>query len=143
MIQLGKRAGQYSFNNLKITKARGFEKTNFEIEILTIKNNSFTGTVQDDLLTGGMEGVGEIKGAVKGNRIDFVKLMPIMTLIVVKNGTRQTYNKKHRPIFYTGLFSSDGQTVSGTWRFKLGVIWFGIVPILRLPSNGTWTMKRK
>lgn len=90
-----------------------------------------------------MEGVGEINGTIKGNRFDFVKLMPIMTLIVDKNGTRQTYNKKHRPIFYTGLFSSDGQTVSGTWRFKLGVIWFGIVPILTLPSKGTWTMKRK
>ena len=70
--------------------------------------------------------IGEVIGQVNGDKVVFVKKMPIMTLLVNKKGTRKTYNKKHRPIYYTGEFSSDKQSVTGTWRFKLGFIWLGI-----------------
>jgi hypothetical protein len=75
MIQIGHWTGHYSFADEKVNKIRGFEKTFFEIEILSVSENAFTGKVQDDLNTGGTEGVGEILGKIMGDRIDFVKFM--------------------------------------------------------------------
>ena len=143
MIQIGQWTGHYSFADEKVNKIRGFEKTFFEIEILAVSENTFTGKVQDDLNTGGTEGVGEILGKIMGDRIDFVKSMPVMTLLIDRKGTRKTYNKKHRPIYYTGQFSGDGLTVSGSWRFKFGFVWIGVIPVPIIPSKGIWTMARK
>ena len=120
-----------------------FEKPTFEIEILSVNDNAFTGKIHDDLTTGGTEGVGEISGKIIGERIDFVKLMPVMTFLIDRKGTKKNCNKKHRPIYYTGQFSSDGQTISGTWRFKFGFVWIGIIPVPVIPSKGIWSMTRK
>tara|TARA_R110002167_G_scaffold79828_2_gene219852 strand:- start:1198 stop:1632 length:435 start_codon:yes stop_codon:yes gene_type:complete len=140
MIQLGNWSGNYSFLNPEINKIRGFEKTNFSIKITAVEKNKFTGRIQDDLTTGGTEGVGEIIGQINNNKVEFVKKMPIMTILVDSKGTRKTYNKKHRPIYYSGEFSIDKKTVTGTWRFKFGFIWIGIIPIPVKPSKGTWSM---
>jgi hypothetical protein len=121
----------------------GFEQTNFEIEITKVDNNSFIGTVKDDLTTGGTEGIGHIEGKVAGNNVKFVKQMPVMTLLVDRRGTRKTFNKKHRHIYYSGTFSGDRKSISGQWRHKFGFIWFGPIPIPILPVKGTWTMKLK
>ncbi|MEO6231080.1 MAG: hypothetical protein ABJB11_24610 [Ferruginibacter sp.] len=141
MITTGLWAGYYKFDNEAIQKTSGFEHTNFEIKIQTINKNSFTGIVEDNLETGGTEGIGEIKGNVLGERVEFVKQMPIMTLIVDKKGTRKTLNKKHRPIYYSGTFSGDKKTISGNWKFKFGFIWLGLLPIPVPPTKGTWQMK--
>jgi hypothetical protein len=143
MIKIGEWEGYYSFNDERLNKLRGFEKTLFQVEILDVKENKFSGTIKDDLTTGGMEGIGEISGEVKGDRIYFVKQMPVMTLIVDRKGTRKTYNKKHRPIYYIGQFSKDGETISGTWRFKFGFIQMGIFPIPVFPKSGIWWMSKK
>ncbi|ABG57871.1 hypothetical protein [Cytophaga hutchinsonii] len=143
MIQKGQWTGYYSFLNEKINKARGFIQTNFTIEILSVNGNTFKGTVADDLSTGGTEGIGEIKGISSGNKIEFVKQMPVLTVFVDRAGTKKTYNKKHRPIYYYGDLSSDGKTISGQWKFKLGFIWIGIIPVPMHPSKGTWMMKLK
>ena len=143
MIQKGSWNGYYSFSNQEINKARGFDNTNFEIIISTLNANEFTGTVQDDLNTGGTQGIGEVAGKVEGDKIEFVKRMPIMTLLVDKKGTIKTMNKKHRPIYYSGQFLSDKKTISGTWKFKFGFIWFGIIPVPIIPAKGTWTMSLK
>jgi hypothetical protein len=143
MIQVGQWSGYYSFLDKEITKIRGFEKTYFDIQILTVNDNTFTGKVQDDLSSGGTEGIGEINGKIQGDRIDFVKTMPIMTVIIDKKGTKKTSNRKHRPIFYTGFFSSEDNTVTGTWRFKFGFVWLGIVPVPVRPSKGVWSMTLK
>jgi hypothetical protein len=143
MIQAGNWSGYYSFFDPAMNKIRGFEKTNFDIQILTIKDNKFTGKIQDDLATGGTEGVGEIIGQINGDKVEFVKKMPVLTLLVDKNGTRKTYNKKHRPIYYTGQVSSDKQTVTGTWKFKFGFVWLGIIPVPVRASKGNWTMTFK
>ena len=119
MIQLGQWAGHYSFMDEKINKIRGFEKTFFEIEILSVNNNEFAGKIQDDLTTGGTEGIGQVSGKIVGDRIDFVKLMPVMTWIVDREGTRKTLNRKHSPIYYSGQFSSDGQTFRGHGALSL------------------------
>ncbi len=141
MIQTGRWIGHYKFDREIQQKMNGFEFTNFEIEITCVDNNTFSGKVQDDLTTGGTEGTGEIKGKVSGNDVEFVKQMPIMTLLIGKEGKRKTLNRKHRRIYYTGTFSSDKRSVSGKWRFKFGFIWFGIIPIPVSPTSGTWSMR--
>lgn len=140
MIQIGQWTGFYSFSDIEVNKIRGFEKTNFDIQILSINENKFTGTVQDDLATGGTEGIGEIFGQIHGDRIEFVKRMPVMTLIVDRKGTKKTLNKKHRPIFYSGRISNDGHTVTGTWELKSGFVWFGLIPVPVRRSTGVWSM---
>ncbi|MGN6421508.1 MAG: hypothetical protein ACTHMC_28600 [Pseudobacter sp.] len=139
-MKIGIWTGFYSFSDGEINKIRGFLNTNFDIQILTFNDNEFTGTVQDDLATGGTEGIGEIHGKIQGNRVDFVKIMPVMTLIVDRKGTRKTLKKKHRPIFYTGNLSENGHTVTGTWKIKFGFVWLGIIPVPIRASRGVWTM---
>ncbi len=143
MIKIGHWIGQYKFDKKVHQEKNGFEYTNFEIEITDVDNNDFIGKVQDDLTTGGTEGIGEIEGKVVGENIEFVKQMPILTLLIGKEGTRKTINKKHPKIYYSGIFSSDRKSISGQWRFKARFIWFGLIPIPVIPSKGTWTMKLK
>ena len=143
MIQVGNWNGYYSFLDPEINKIRGFEKTNFNVQIIAVKDNKFTGKIQDDLTTGGTEGIGEVIGQVNGDKVEFVKKMPVMTVLVDRNGTRKTSNKKHRPIYYTGQLSGDKQTITGTWRFKSGFVWLGIIPVRVRPSKGTWAMTFK
>ena len=143
MIKTGHWARQYKFDKEVHQKMTGFDSTNFDIEITSVDNNNFIGKVQDDLTTGGTEGVGEIVGKIRGEKIAFVKQMPILTVMVDKNGTRKTFNKRHKKIYYSGTFSSDRITIIGTWKFKFGFIWLGLIPIPVLPTYGTWTMKFK
>ena len=141
MITTGLWTGYYKFNSADVQKLSGFDRTDFEITIQNVEKNNFTGIVKDNLETGGTEGIGEIKGTIFGNQIKFVKQMPVMTIIVDKKGTRKILNRKHRPIFYSGIISTDGKFISGDWKFKFGFIWFGLLPI-PVPSNkGTWEMK--
>ena len=140
MIKIGHWTGQYKFDKEFHQKMNGFEGTNFEIEITAVDNNNFVGKVQDDLASGGTEGIGEIEGKVIGDKIEFVKQMPVMTLLVGKKGTRKTFNKKHPKIYYSGTFSSDKKNISGQWRFKFRFFWFGLIPIPAIPTKGTWTM---
>jgi len=143
MIKTGHWAGQYKFDKEVHQKMTGFDSTNFDIEITSVDNNNFIGKVQDDLTTGGTEGVGEIVGKISGDKIAFVKQMPILTVMIDKNGTRKTFNKRHKKIYYSGTFSRDKTTIKGKWKFKFGFIWVGLIPFPVLPSYGTWTMKFK
>ena len=140
MIIKGNWKGQYKYNLKAHPDIKGLEATNFEIEILSIVNEYFTGSVQDDLKTGGTEGIGEITGTITGNKIEFTKQMPVKTVLFNKRLGRKTFNKKHPPIYYSGTFSEGGKTVSGTWKFKFGFLWIGIFPIPMPPTSGTWTM---
>ena len=143
MIQKGHWVGHYTFDNQVYNKIRGFEQTNFDIEILSVDSNKFIGKVEDDLSTGGTEGIGEITGNVSGENIEFVKQMPVMTILIDKKDTRKTFNKKHRKIYYSGKFSKDRQSITGRWRFKFGFVLFGLIPVPMAPSKGTWTMTLK
>lgn len=143
MIQIGKWLGWYTFDNSAFNLARGFDKTSFEIEILTIDQGKFAGKVQDVLSTGGTEGVGDIIGEVNGDNVRFVKRMPVMTLLIGKEAKRKTLNRKHRPIYYSGKFSDDKKSISGQWRFKFGIFFYGILPVLAMPTKGTWVVELK
>ena len=120
MIEKGQWIGQYKFDKEVYQRMIGFDSTNFEIEITAVDNNTFVGKVKDDLTTGGTEGIGEIVGKISGEKIEFIKQMPIMTLLIGKGGTRKTFKKKHRKIYYSGTFSSDGKSINGQWKFKFG-----------------------
>lgn len=141
MITIGNWTGFYKFDNPAIQKSTGFEQTIFNITIQEVNNSGFTGIVEDNLETGGTDGVGKIKGYVIGERVEFVKQMPIMTLILDKKGTRKTLNRKHRPIYYTGTFSTDKKTIRGNWQLKAGFIWIYLSPIYLCQTKGTWEMK--
>ncbi|HUM98772.1 MAG TPA: hypothetical protein PK275_13025 [Chitinophagaceae bacterium] len=143
MIKVGQWIGQYKFDKETHQKITGFDSTNFVIEIINVDSNCFRGNVHDDLTTGGTEGIGGIQGEVTGDIVKFVKQMPVMTLILGKNKTKKTLNRKHRKIYYSGKFSDDKKSISGHWRFKFGFIWFGLIPIPVAPTRGTWTMKLK
>jgi hypothetical protein len=60
--------------------------------------------------------------------------------ILERDGTRKTFNKKHRKIYYTGTFSADGKTINGQWRFKFGFTLVGLLLIIGSANKGTWTM---
>lgn len=142
-MKLGHWIGQYKYDKEKDQKLIGFDSTFFEIEITKVDNNNFYGIVQDDLTTGGSEGIGEIYGKINNDKIEFIKQMPVVSLIVGENGERETLNQKHPKVYYSGTFSSDKKTISGQWRFKFGFIWLGIIPFPIMPTKGTWTMKLK
>jgi len=141
MISTGIWKGQYKYDDKLHQKLKGIDSTNFEIIVTSTANERFNGTVQDDLATGGTEGIGEIVGKVSGDKIEFIKQMPVMTLVVDKKGTRKTFNKKQRKIYYTGTFSDDRKIISGEWKFKFGFIWIGIIPIPVQATKGIWTMR--
>ena len=119
---------------------KGVDATNFEITVTSTEGDRFNGSVQDDLTTGGTEGIGKIVGKISGDKIEFIKQMPVMTLMVDKKGTRKTFNRKQRKIYYTGVFSNDRKTITGQWQFKFGFIWIGIIPIPVQANKGTWVM---
>lgn len=142
MLKVGHWIGQYKYDKKAHQRLTGFDFTNFEIEIIVVDKNTFSGQVQDDLTTGGTKGIGKVQGKIVDNKVEFVKRMPFMSLID-KDGSRKTLKKEHHQIYYSGTFSNDKKSISGQWRFKFGVIWFGLMPIPTFPIRGTWTMKLK
>ncbi|MBJ6111721.1 hypothetical protein JAO73_22050 [Hymenobacter sp. BT523] len=141
MLQKGRWIGQYTFSNQVYNEMRGFEHTAFTIDIDDSSGNSFAGRVQDDLTTGGTEGIGEIIGKVNGDVVEFVKQMPIMTLLFSDSGESRTYNRKHNNIYYSGRLSENGKSISGSWKFKFSIIWIGFIPYFSKAVGGTWNMQ--
>lgn len=135
---VGKWNGFYTYDSQRLREFIGVEKTNFTIVVKSLENNHFTGTVEDDLLTKGTPGIGEIEGVMSIEKINFVKLMPIKAVLSFKNGMN-TYPKKHKPIYYEGTFTSDKKSIEGTWKMKLGFSIFGYFVSL-LSHTGTWQM---
>lgn len=132
--------GSYQYNNYKIQKIIGFSHTNFECEIIPLLINEIEGWITDDVATGGTPGRGKIIGKVFGNQIGFIKKMPVKSVVSGKKIILMQ-NEKHRDIFYKGMISPDGRSMSGEWKFKFGFGFVGILPTVFLPSSGTWEMK--
>lgn len=115
----GKWNGKYWFSG-NVPNSLKDRKTEFELIIDNYSNSKISGKISDHLETGGTKGVGTFSGTVKGNKIKFVKRMPISTL-VIQDGTRIEENKSHRPIYYKGIIDSETGLIKGTWKFKIGV----------------------
>jgi hypothetical protein len=137
---IGNWKGYYNFENEKIQKIRGFEKTYFEIIIEKFDGEIFSGTVKEDTKSGGMEEIGKIIGKVEDNNISFEKLMPKRTQINSK-GELKNIEGKHPVLYYIGTLSENKTEVVGTWKFKkrMGLL-FGIIPVFFRPGNGNWKM---
>ncbi|MBK7851307.1 MAG: hypothetical protein IPJ66_09315 [Bacteroidetes bacterium] len=143
---IGKWKGSYRYNSKRVKEILGVDKTNFAISIDTFENNHFKGSVEDDLTMKGTPGIGEIEGTISGEKLSFVKRMPIKAVIALNNDTK-TYGmhtnpeKKHKPIYYEGTFSHDKKSAEGVWKMKMGFSIFGNF-ITLLTQNGTWNMLR-
>lgn len=134
-------SGKYWFKEKLLVEIKP-NHTNFEMVIEHFEMNKFLGTVKDDLATGGTKGIGKITGNISDNKIQFVKNMPIRSMLL-KDGIRIEEDKPHRPIYYKGTIDKAMNKAYGTWRFKRG---FGLVngKLAYFPgTKGEWSMHKK
>ena len=137
----GKWNGKYWFSG-NVPDSLKDTKTDFELTIDDYSNSKISGKISDNVEMGGTKGIGSISGTLKGNKIKFVKRMPISTS-VLQDGTRIEEDKPHRPIYYKGIIDSESNSIKGTWKFKIGI---GLVKgrLAFFPgTKGEWEMKRK
>ena len=134
--------GYYKYNNVRYQQLIGFDQTYFQINILTFDGTRFTGTVEDDRTTGGMEGIGKIEGTLDGQQLEFIKSMPILTSLGKNKGELITRNMKHPPIIYRGSLSENNTNAEGSWNFKNWFYWYGIIPLPHIKLRGTWQMSQ-
>ncbi|SNR82954.1 hypothetical protein [Flavobacterium sp. ov086] len=138
---LGNWGGYYKFENERIQKAMGFEKTNFDITIEQFDGINFNGIVNDDIKTGGMKETGRVTGKIIKNKVSFIKQMP-KRIQINPNGERISLEGKHPTLYYSGTLSDNKTEIIGTWKFKRKIAFlFGIIPILYRPGNGSWKME--
>ena len=138
---IGTWIGSYKYKSKPVQKLIGFSETGFEMEVQSFDGKNFLGTIKDDIQSGGTSGVGEIQGTVSGDKIEFVKKMPVMSGIFDFLG-RKEINRKHRNVYYEGEFSKDRTELHGKWRFKISIIWIGPIPFIGMPTKGSWTMRK-
>ena len=136
---IGKWTGTYKYLSNRIPEEIRNRETKFDIEIIEFDGNAFTGTVQDDLETGGMKGVGKIVGKINNGIVEFVKEMPIQS-VYMPDGSKIEEEKPHRKIYYSGKIS-DNQ-IEGIWKFKFGIGKVNNRLVIFPRSKGTWKMKK-
>lgn len=117
-------------------------KTEFEMIIKKHEDSKIFGEIFDNLETGGTAGVGSVSGTIKGNKIEFVKRMPLKTS-VLPNGKRIEEEKEHRPIYYKGTIDQKTGIMHGTWRFKMGIGFVKGQLAFYPGTKGGWEMKTK
>jgi hypothetical protein len=132
--------GSYRYDNDRHQRLVGSPQTNFEVEFVYWKADGFVGEVVDDPHTGGTPGTGKIIGRISGGRIEFVKEMPVLTMLVNAKRRLTRPDRKHCDIFYSGTLSPDGKSMSGVWKIKFGFALIGGWPAIFFPMSGTWTM---
>ncbi len=136
----GKWNGKYWFSG-NVPETLKNRKTEFELIVDDYSNFKISGKISDNVEMGGTKGIGNFSGTVKGNKIKFVKRMPVSTS-VLQDGTRIEEDKPHRPIYYKGIINSETNSIKGTWKFKIG---FGFVKgrLAFFPgTKGEWEMNK-
>nr|WP_321225393.1 hypothetical protein [uncultured Psychroserpens sp.] len=115
----------------------------FTITIDSVTGKTFSGTVKDDILTGGTPGTGIIQGTFDNDTVTFTKNMPISSIIDEDGNHLNDPNKKHSTLIYKGQFSRSKQIITGTWKFKKKALyWKGIIPQLVSRGTGTFVMSK-
>jgi hypothetical protein len=138
---IGSWSGQYQYDNPKLQKAIGSEKTYFTITINHFDGSLFSGIVTDDIESGGMEGVGRIEGNIINEKVSFKKLMP-KRVFIYKNGRRSVTSQKHPTIYYTGILTSNKTHIEGSWKINPQFVFlFGFIPIPTRSVTGKWQMQ--
>jgi hypothetical protein len=115
-------------------------ETMFTLIITDYDGIAFKGTITDDLVSGGTRGEGIVEGTLKDGKIEFIKQMPIMTL-VTKKGIKIEVQKKHKPIYYSGVLL--GEVFEGKWKIKRGMIFSKFVIAWGTGATGTWKMTQE
>ena len=136
---IGHWTGSYKYLSRRIPEEIRTRVTKFKIEIIEFDGNHFSGTVQDDIETGGMNGVGKIVGFIKNGKVEFVKEMPLQT-IYTPYGSKIEEDKPHRKIYYSGEIMDN--KIEGLWRFKFGKGKVNNRLVIFPRSKGTWEMKK-
>ncbi len=136
----GKWIGTYWFsgNVPDILKDR---QTEFELIVDNYSDSKISGSISDNVETGGTKGIGTFTGTVKGCKIRFIKKMPTRTSIL-PDGTRIEEEKPHRPICYNGIINSETGLIQGTWKFKMGVGFIKGRLAFYPATKGKWEMRR-
>lgn len=137
---IGTWIGTYRHESKRIPELRRNQLTPFTIEITAFDGFHFSGTIEDDVLSGGTRGVGVIEGKLKNTSISFTKKMPILTYFTPENLLLEESDKPHRVIYYTGKFE-EGK-INGSWRFKFGIGRIERKWMIFLPIKGSWEMSR-
>jgi len=137
---LGIWKGKYTYNLKKDVEFNNKE-VEFIIEINEFDGEKFSGTVQDNDEYFGTKGVGTIEGKVNGKMITFIKQMPIKTIVLNHKKRVEDTNKKHKPIYYSGI-SDHKDTFSGTWKMKGGISFYNMQLYLAFPTNGFFEMSK-
>jgi len=140
---LGMWVGTYAYSDPQLYPP-SFSKApvEFEIVIERVQGDRFFGRVKDTSVTGGTPGTGTITGRVVDDAVEFVKQMPISQHYGINGKSTTNANKPHRPLHYAGLFSRSKKQLTGTWRFKSGWLWKGLLPYRVSYGTGTWTMSK-
>lgn len=135
--------GTYTYNIPEEHKDERLQQVRFTIRITDVQGQNFTGTVEDDLATGGTPGTGQITGHFTEREIWFDKNMPVYAYIDREGKRVQDAGKKHPVIAYEGQFGGGKQYCAGTWRFKKKtLIWRGIIPFWVSRGTGRFAMNK-
>lgn len=136
---IGTWKGKYKYNMNQNSEFNNKE-VEFIIEIKEFDGEKFIGTVQDIDENYGTKGLGTIEGKLSGNHIEFVKQMPIKTMLVINNGKKiEVENKKHNPILYSGVLNSSNSYL-GNWKIKGGISFIQKLFYISFGTKGTWEM---
>jgi len=135
--------GIYTYSYPDENGVESTQEVKFRIEILSVNKDQFEGTVEDDLLTGGTPGIGDIRGNFNDFELSFEKKMPISARLEIDGSRSIDASKTHPAILYSGEFSRSKKVITGNWRFKKKVlVWRGIIPYWILPGMGTFSMEK-
>lgn len=139
----GTWSGTYTYNIPEALKDERTKEVEFTINIHNVIKNSFKGTVEDNLKTGGSPGIGSIEGRFFDSYVRFEKKMPFNARIEKDGSHTINENKKHPTIIYEGEFSRSKNKIHGAWRFKKKLFfWKGIIPLWVSIGNGKFEMNK-
>lgn len=107
-----------------------------------VKGGRFSGTVTDNEAMGGTPGTGIIQGRIVGDGVTFTKQMPVSVEWNEQGDVVVDAQRKHRLLRYAGEFAPGNRRLSGTWRFKDGWAWKGLLPYRVSYGSGRWTIMK-
>jgi len=99
---IGAWKGKYKYSVRQSSELYDKE-VEFLLKITEFDGENFTGTVQDNDHDYGTRGVGTIIGKINNNSIEFIKQMPIKTMVSMNGKRLENEKEKHPPIYYTGI----------------------------------------
>jgi hypothetical protein len=139
---LGNWQGEYWYSTDEMKSLRGDKKTKFRINIYEHNGINISGTVEDDLSTGGTRGIGAIVGSINELQIEFIKAMPIQTAYL-GDGNLLEDEGRQMNIRYSGKIDIFSGEVTGSWIIVMDEIDAIQYPAGFLPTEGFWKMKHE